>query len=223
MGYVIAILVVIAAGWGLLVGRRRWLERRDAERTAATGGAWQFCYELPLLPGPPYSYFGALTLSRPFDTRMGTDEGFQVAYFTVGEIRGSGRAPRKRPAAIVEVPEEMPNFTYSSIDIDPSAPARLSALRQHTPPHDVDTHTEASNSILALSHSKVPVATIGRAGRLGPLAAEVLERSRSVNVTTARFAVLVISKGARREEVQQLALALAKALVADARNSSPPA
>lgn len=106
MGYIVAILVVITAGWALLVGRRRWLERRDAARTAATGGAWRFRYELPLDAGPPYNYFDALSLGRAFDTKRGTDQGFEVAYFTVGEGGGRHSSPIKRPAAIVEVSVE---------------------------------------------------------------------------------------------------------------------
>jgi hypothetical protein len=196
----IAILIVITAGAAVLVGRRIWLDRRDAEQTEVTGGEWHFRSELPLDPGPPYNYFGAdLVLLRPFDIMEGTDEGFAVAYFTIVERRSSS-ANVERPAAIVDVSVELPNFTCLSEDLDGSAPARLASLQQYTPPH-YDT---------------------GRPGRLGRRSADVLSRARSMKVTTAPFAILVTSKGARSEDVQRLALALAKALVADARASSTP-
>lgn len=193
MGYFFAILVVIAAGWALIVGRRLWQDRRDAERTEASGGEWRFRSELPLDVGPPYNYFGPLPIAR--DIMEGTDEGFEVAYFTTSERTGDTR--RDQPAAIVEVSVELPRFRYRAEDLDESAPAILASLRQFTAAH-LDTT---------------------RPGRVGPRAAEVLARARSVIVTTAAFAVLVESRGARSEDVQRFALALAKALVEDARTS----
>lgn len=195
MGYFIAILIVITAGWALIVGRRLWLDRRDAELTEATGGEWRFRSELPLDVGPPYNYFGTFPFAG--DIMEGTDEGFQVAYFTTSERTGDDRR-LERPGAIVEVSLELPNFRYLAEDLDGSAPAVLASLRKFTPAH-LDT---------------------GRPSRVGPRAAEVLARARSVIVTTAAFAVLVESRGARSDEVQRFAIALAKALVADAGTSS---
>lgn len=195
MGYVIAILIVLTAGWALIVGRRLWMDRRDAELTEASGGEWRFRSELPLDVPPPYNYFGALPIAC--DIMEGTDEGFDVAYFTTSERTGDDRRV-ERPGAIVEVSIELPRFTYRAEDLDGSAPAILASLRKFTPAH-FDT---------------------GRPGRVGPRAAEVLARARSVIITTAAFAVLVESRGARSEEVQRFALTLAKVLVADAGTAS---
>lgn len=77
MAYIIAILIVITAGWALIVDRRQWLARRDAELTEASGGEWRFRSELPLDVPPPYNYFESFPFAG--DIMEGTDEGFEVA------------------------------------------------------------------------------------------------------------------------------------------------
>lgn len=191
----IAILVVLIGGFGFLAVRRHWLERRDASLTETAGGDWRIRSELPLDAGPPYADFAPdLFLLMPSDVMEGTDEGFDVAYFTV-EDGGRNRGRIQRPAAIVQVPIETPRFRYLAEDLDDDAAQSLAAFQQQTPPH-YDS---------------------GTAGRIGPKTAELLSRARSVIVETATFAVFIRSKGATSREVNRLALELAKAMVADAR------
>lgn len=186
-------LVVLAGGFGFLVLRRHWLAQRDASLTEAAGGDWRIRSELPLDAGPPYVYFAPdLFLLMPSDVMEGTDEGFEVAYFTI-EDGGRTRGRIQRPAAIVQVPIETPKFRYLAEDLDDDAAQSLASFQQETPPH-YDS---------------------GTAGRIGPKTAELLSRARSVIVETATFAVFIRSKGATSEEVHRLAIALAKAIVAD--------
>jgi hypothetical protein len=193
---VLAIVFVLVAGVGVLVGRRLWLDRRDASLTEAAGGDWRVRSELPHDAGPPFSDFGLeLFLLMPSDVMEGTDEGFEVAYFTIEDGR---RTRIQRPAAIVQVPVETPKFRYITRDIDDEAGRRLAELQQQTPPHH-DT---------------------GAAGRVGPRTAELLSSAGSMIVETAPFSVFIRSKGASTEAVQRLALALAKAIVADAAQLS---
>jgi hypothetical protein len=194
----LAILFVVVVGVGVLVGRRLWLDRRDAALTEAAGGDWRVRSELPHDAGPPFSDFGLeLFLLMPSDVMEGTEEGFEVAYFTIEDGR---RTRIQRPAAIVQVPVETPKFRYVTHDLDDTAVRHLAALQQQTPPHH-DT---------------------GTAGRVGPRTGELLALARSMIVETAPFSVFIRSKGASREVVQRLALALAKAIVADAASSAPP-
>lgn len=190
---VLAILVVLVGGVSLLAIRRYLRDRRDAALTEATGGQWRIRSEVPLDAGPPYADFGAeLMLAGPLDVMEGTDEGFAVAYFTT---HAGGRGSRvERPGAIAQVPIETPKFRYIAEDLDASAPETLRALQRHAPAH----------------HDTSPPT------RVGPQTALLLARARSVVVTTAPFAVWVDSRGAARDDVHRLALALAKALVADA-------
>ena len=188
-------LVVLVGGVSLLAVRRYLRDRRDAEATEATGGDWRIRSEIPLDVGPPYADFGAeLTLAGPSDVMEGIDEGFEVAYFTTHE-GGRNRRHVERAGAIVQVAIETPKFRYVAEDLDDRAPQTLALLQVQTEPHH-DT---------------------GRPGRVGPQAALLLARARSVIVTTAPFAVWIQSRGAPAPEVQRLAIALAKAFVADAR------
>lgn len=188
----LAILIVLVAGFGFLAGRRHWLAHRDATLTEAAGEGWKVRSELPHDVGSPYSDFGMeLFLLMPSDVMEGTDEGFEVAYFTIEDGR---RSRVQRPAAIVQVPVETPKFRYITRDLDDDAAHHLAALQQQTPPHH-DT---------------------GRAGRVGPRTGELLAHARAMIVETAPFAVFIRSKGASTETVQRLAIALAKAIVADA-------
>lgn len=188
----LAILVVLVAGFGFLAGRRRWLAHRDATLTEAAGEGWRIRSELPHDAGPPYSDFGLeLFLLMPSDVKEGTQEGFEVAYFTIEDSR---RTRIQRPAAIVQVPVETPKFRYVTTDIDDEAARHLAALQEQTPPHH-DT---------------------GRAGRVGPRTGELLVHARAMIVETAPFAVFIRSKGASSDTVQRLAIALARAIVADA-------
>ena len=189
------ILVVLVGGFGLLAGRLHWLEHRDASLTEAAGDGWRIRSELPHDAGSPYSDFATdLFLLMPSDVMEGTEEGFEVAYFTI-EDGGGWRSRIQRPAAIVQVPVETPKFRYLAEDVDYDAGRVLSTLEQRTPPH----------------HDS------GTPGRIGRKTAEALSLARSVLIETAPFAVFVRSKGATTEEVRRLTMALANALVVDAR------
>lgn len=188
----LAILVVLLAGFAFLAARRHWLAHRDATLTEAAGHGWRVRSELPHDVGPPYSDFGIeLFLMMPSAIREGSEDGFEVAYFTIEDGR---RSRIQRPAAIVQVPVETPRFRCVTVDLDDDAAAHLVALQQRTPPHH-DT---------------------GSAGRVGPKTAALLSGARSMIVETAPFAVFVRSKGASTEAVHRLTMALARAIVADA-------
>lgn len=188
----IAILVVLVVGLGFLAARRHWLAHRDATLTEAAGHGWRIRSELPHDAGPPYSDFGIeLFLMMPSAIMEGTEEGFEVAYFTIEDGR---RSRIQRPAAIVQVPVETPKFRYMTLDLDDDAAGHLAALQQQTPPHH-DT---------------------GRAGRVGPRTAALLSTATSIIVETAPFSVFIRSKGASTEVVRRLTMALARAIVADA-------
>jgi hypothetical protein len=198
---IIAILVVLVGGFSFLAVRRYWIDQRDSAFTEAAGGEWRLRSELPLDAGPPYSDFGAeLLLTGPSDVMEGTDEGFEVAFFMTYE-NGVSNSRAEWPGAIVQLSVETPKFRFVAEDLDERAPRRLNALRRETPPH-YDT---------------------GRPGRVGPATAELLSGARSVIVTTAPFALWVQSRGAQSRAVNGLAIALAKALVADARAATPDA
>jgi hypothetical protein len=195
---IIAILVVLIGGVIFLAARRYWIDKRDSAYTEASGGEWRLRTELPLDAGPPYADFGAeLLLTGPSDVMEGTDEGFEVAYFMTYE-NGQSNSRAEWPGAIVQLPVEAPRFRFFSEDLDDRAPRLLKALQRETPPHH-DT---------------------GRPGRVGPATAALLSGARTVIVTTAPFAVWVQSRGAQSRAVNQLALSLAKAVVADARTTT---
>lgn len=190
----LAIVIVIVGGVGFLAVRRHWLASRDADLTASAGG-WRIRSELPHDAGFPYSDFGTdLFLLGPSDVMEGTEEGFEVSYFTIAEDGPRGRRRHQSPAAIVQVPVETPKFRYLAEDLDDDARKQLAAIQHHTPPH-YDT---------------------GRPGRVGPKTAELLKFAQSVIVETSPFTVFIRSRGARSEDVSRLTIALAKALVADA-------
>jgi len=106
------ILVVLVGGFGLLAGRLHWLEHRDASLTEAAGDGWRIRSELPHDAGSPYSDFATdLFLLMPSDVMEGTEEGFEVAYFTI-EDGGGWRSRIQRPAATVQVAVETPKFRY---------------------------------------------------------------------------------------------------------------
>ena len=196
---IVAILVVLVGGFALLAVRRYWIDKRDAALTEAAGHEWRIRSELPLDAGPPYSDFGAeLLLTGPSDVMEGTDEGFEVAYFTTYE-GGRNNSRAEWPGAIVQLPVETPKFRFVAEDLDDGAERALKAFRLETPPH-YDT---------------------GRPGRVGAATAELLLGARSVIVTTAPFAVWIQSRGAPSREVNRLAISLAKALVADGRATAP--
>jgi hypothetical protein len=76
----IALGLLAATFIGLMIARKI-REDRDAERTEATGGRWRIRSQI-LVPAPdPYARFGFLTWHMILNTREGTDEGFEVAYF----------------------------------------------------------------------------------------------------------------------------------------------
>lgn len=195
----LAILLVAVGGFALLAVRRHRRDSHDAAVTESAGTGWRFRSELPHDVGPPFSYFAPdLWLVGPSDVMEGTEEGFEVAYFTVADGHRTGQ--RQWPAAIVQLPIEVPNFRYFAEDLDDKAPTVLRAMQHGTPPHH-DT---------------------GRAGRVGDSAAALLSSARSVIVETSLFAVWIRSKGASAEDVSRLTIALAKALVADANAASQP-
>src|SRR5689334_10112092 len=105
----IAFGLLTATFIGLMIARNI-RESRDAERTEATGGKWRIRSQLPIPAPDPYSRFGFLELKMILDTREGTDEGFEVAYFDY-----ISRARSREHCAIVDLPVEGPT-------LDPKTP-----------------------------------------------------------------------------------------------------
>ena len=186
-------LFVLVAGGVLLLGYRRYVERRDAALTASAGDGWRVRSHLPLNPGPPYSHFGAdLTLRMPSDIMEGTDEGFEVAYFTVEANHRQPAGRVQRPASIVQLPFHVPTFTYDGSGVH-GGPAVAEALRTPSGDH----------------------------GGLGPRTVEVLSLARDVVVVSAGSALWIRSTGARPDTVSRLTMQLARALAADAEAVAP--
>ena len=82
---------------------RKIRERRDEARSEVLGGNWRCRSQIPFPAPDPYLRFGSLETAMIFDTREGTDEGFEVAYFDV--VR---RGNRREHCAIVDLPVEPP-------------------------------------------------------------------------------------------------------------------
>jgi hypothetical protein len=195
----LAILAVLVGGFGFLAVRRHWLDSQDAALNESAGDGWRVRSELPHDAGYPYSDFAPdLFFLMPLQVMEGTEEGFEVAYFTIAD-GGRSRHAVERPAAIVQVPVETPKFRYFTADLDDDAAVVLRELQQRTPPHYEN----------------------GRPGRVGPATAGLLSLARSVVVETSPFTVFVRSRGARAEDVSRLTIGLAKAVVADAKASAP--
>lgn len=182
-------LAVLVAGAAVLRGYRQYLEHRDAALTASAGGGWRVRSALPLDPGPPYSYFGSgLTLMMPCDILEGTEEGFEVAYFTVEAGRRHSGPRIQQAAAIVQLPMTAPTFLYDASE-NRGGPTVAAALGQRHGEH----------------------------GGLGPRAIEVLSLARDMVIESAGVAILIRSTGARSEVVSSTAMRLAKAIVADVK------
>jgi hypothetical protein len=96
--------LLVATFIGLMIARKI-REDRDAERTEATGGRWRIRAQLPVPAPDPYWRFPFLRWATIRDTREGTDEGFEVAYFDM--IR---TAWRPEHCAIVDLPVEPPTL-----------------------------------------------------------------------------------------------------------------
>ena len=190
------ILVVLIGGFGFLAVRRQWIERQDDAMNEVAEYGWRTRSDLPHDAGPPYhDYSPDLFLMMPSDIMEGTEEGFEVSYFTVRDRAGNraGGGPQ-HPASIVQVAVETPKFRYVAQDLAEGASGLLTSLRHQTPPHYEG----------------------GTPGRVGPKTAEVLSLTRSVSVQTAPFSIFIRSHGASPEAVARLTMALAKAIVADA-------
>lgn len=94
---------MLAATFIGLAIARKIRERRDEERSEALGGNWRCRSQIPFPAPDPYLRFGSLQTAMIVDTREGTDEGFEVAYFDL--VR---RGNRRERCAIVDLPVEPP-------------------------------------------------------------------------------------------------------------------
>src|SRR5512139_204368 len=93
-------LGVLAAGAAILIGYRIYRDSRDAAYSDPSSGV-TFSTELPLSPPAPFARFSELLVRQPYDVMRMTDEGFEVAYFTIA----TGHKKRiERPCALVDLP-----------------------------------------------------------------------------------------------------------------------
>lgn len=187
----VAFLLLGGTFAGLALARRHRLAR-DARLSQVPGG-WRFRSQLDVEPGDPYNRFEMLRWAMAREVMEGREDGFDVAYF---ELRVGRRTGHWRPCALVQLPIEGPKFRVIAREGGPSDPA------------------DALQWITAAHHEGGPT------GQIGTRAAQVLHTMRAVVAETAPFALLVRSTGAPADTVHRTALALAKGIVEDDRDTS---
>jgi hypothetical protein len=169
-------LSLLAVTWVGLTIARILRARRDEAMNEAPN-AWRFRSQLPIDLPNPFHRFEILFLVQIADVMEGTDEGFEVSYFTYWR-RISSNSGIPVPAAIVQLPVEGPALVIGEGDPVPS--------------------------------------------HVGPRTAEFLQYLTAMYVTIVPFALLAYAayEDTPAGDLQQKALQLAKAIVADAKYQS---
>lgn len=102
----LTLLFILAAGGAILLGYRIYRDRRDAAYSDPSAGV-TFSTELPLSGRAPFDRFPELLVRPPYDVLQMSDEGFDVAYFTIAT---GHRSRVERACALVQLPVDPPPF-----------------------------------------------------------------------------------------------------------------